>query len=435
MTAAPVTTSEAAPPEGEAIPSHERSHLNRSSVALLLNTAVTGIVGFGYWILATHLLPKAVVGVAAALISASTLFSGLGQLNLSSMLMRFLPQAHERSARLIALAYVAAAGVSFTLAIAVIGVTSLSGSRGSPLHLQAWEALAFAACVAANAVFVLEDAALLGIGRSMWIPVENVTFGLLKVLTLFAAAWIGTAYALFISWFLPLLVIIPLLNGIMFTRVLDWPRVSIRGMRPASPEARRTIRRYVRGDAGAGIFQQTLIYALPWLVTARLGSRPDALFYSALILTTSIDMVASNLTSALTVEGSRTPDQLAQLVRKTLRRSGVLTGVCVAVVVIAAPVVLAAYGRGYSAASDTLRLLALACIPRALCLIYFGVCRVQQQTYISARLQGLTCAVTFGSALLFAGARGISGVADAVVLGQLVCVVFALPTLSRLVRA
>src|SRR5690348_11536423 len=62
--------------------------LSRGGLALLINTALTGVLGFGYWIMAAHLFSTYAVGVAGALVAATTLFSGIGQLNLSGMLMR-----------------------------------------------------------------------------------------------------------------------------------------------------------------------------------------------------------------------------------------------------------------------------------------------------------------------------------------------------------
>src|SRR5215471_18466559 len=67
--------------------------LSRGGLALLVNTALTGVLGFGYWIIAARLFSTYAVGVAGALVAATTLFSGIGQLNLSGMLMRFLPKA------------------------------------------------------------------------------------------------------------------------------------------------------------------------------------------------------------------------------------------------------------------------------------------------------------------------------------------------------
>jgi hypothetical protein len=75
--------------------------LSRGGLALMVNTAVTGILGYGYWIIAARLFSTYTVGIAGALASAATLFAGIGQLNLSGMLMRFLPTAGGKSRMLV----------------------------------------------------------------------------------------------------------------------------------------------------------------------------------------------------------------------------------------------------------------------------------------------------------------------------------------------
>ena len=75
--------------------------LSRGGLALLVNTGLTGLLGFAYWIIAARLFSTYAVGAAGALVAATTLFAGIGQLNLSGMLMRFLPQAGGQSRRLV----------------------------------------------------------------------------------------------------------------------------------------------------------------------------------------------------------------------------------------------------------------------------------------------------------------------------------------------
>jgi hypothetical protein len=48
--------------------------LSRGGLALLVNTGLTGILGFAYWIIAARLFSTFAVGVADALVSATTLF-------------------------------------------------------------------------------------------------------------------------------------------------------------------------------------------------------------------------------------------------------------------------------------------------------------------------------------------------------------------------
>ena len=110
--------------------------LSRGGLALLANTGLTGLLGFAYWIVAARLFSTSAVGVAGALVAATTLFAGIGQFNLSGMLMRFLPTAGGKSRRLVLATYLFAVSASVLLAVLSLGVLRLLASPGSPLRLD-----------------------------------------------------------------------------------------------------------------------------------------------------------------------------------------------------------------------------------------------------------------------------------------------------------
>ena len=190
--------------------------LSRGGLALIANTGLTGILGFGYWIIATHLFSTYAVGVAGALVAATTLFSGIGQLNLSGMLIRFLPRAEGKSRRLVLTAYIFAGTMSALLATAAPTVVDFFTSSSSPLRLSLIQSAVFVLAVAATAIFTIEDSVLVGLRRAAWVPVENSAFGVAKIAILFALAPVGTAFALYSSWMIPLTLTIPIISAVLF---------------------------------------------------------------------------------------------------------------------------------------------------------------------------------------------------------------------------
>ena len=284
--------------------------LSRGGLALLINTALTAVLGFGYWIIAARLFSTYAVGVAGALVAATTLFSGLGQLNLSGMLMRFLPKAGGKSRRLVLTTYVFAASVSALLTMLSLAVIKLFASPTSPLHLSAVQSIALVLAAAAMAIFTIEDNVLVGLRRAVWVPVENGAFGIAKIAALFILAPIGTAFALFSAWMIPLTLTIPVISAVLFFRFLPAaPRP--RRTTHLGPEFRSSIIRFAIGDATGGLFTQTWTYLLPILVTASLGASANALFYTSFLFSSTIDQVAANYASPLTVEGAHAPDKIA----------------------------------------------------------------------------------------------------------------------------
>src|SRR4051812_1723523 len=70
---------------------HLASPLLRSGYSLVATVGLTSILGLVYWVLAARLYNAETLGLNAALVSAMTVLSGIAQLNLPSVLTRFLP--------------------------------------------------------------------------------------------------------------------------------------------------------------------------------------------------------------------------------------------------------------------------------------------------------------------------------------------------------
>ena len=145
--------------------------------------------------------------------AATTLFSGIGQLNLSGMLIRFLPRAEGKSRRLVLTTYTFAAATSALLAIMALTFIGFFASPTSPLRLSLAHSAFLVLAVAATAIFTIEDSVLVGLRRAGWVPAENGAFGVAKIAILFALAPIGTAFALYSSWMIPLTLTIPLISA------------------------------------------------------------------------------------------------------------------------------------------------------------------------------------------------------------------------------
>src|SRR5205823_5518909 len=65
--------------------------LVRNSIYIMGTTVATSVIGYLYWIIATHLYSAHDVGLASALISIMTLTSTLANLGIGSTLVQMLP--------------------------------------------------------------------------------------------------------------------------------------------------------------------------------------------------------------------------------------------------------------------------------------------------------------------------------------------------------
>lgn len=398
---------------------HLANPLSKTAYSLILNSGLTAAAGFGYWVIAGRRYSAEAVGEAGAIISALTLVSAIGQLNLSGTLMRFLPGAGRRSAvRLIGSAYALAIGLTSLLSI--LAVIMLRNSDLAKGRLSAPQVVIAAA---AWALFSLQDSVLVGLRRAPLVPIENIAFGIAKIVLLIGFVD-RTSTSLVLSWALPLLALIPVVNWLVFRRFL--PAHDITDTYVLDLDV---IKRFLLGDASTGLLQQAAVWLLPLLVLHRLGSRENAGFYLALITSMTLDLLVSNLTSALTVEAAHNPDTMAGLLRTTSRRVVALLPIAVLGVVVLAPWIMRIYGSFGQASVTTLRLLALACIPRAAILIYQAVCRVEHATHRSAVLQLALVTTVVSISWIAVGLFGVVGVAGAVLVVNTVGAITVLPDL------
>lgn len=392
--------------------------LSRGGLALLVNTGLTGFLGFAYWIIAARLFSIYAVGVAGALVSAATLFSALGQLNLSGMLMRFLPRAGGKSRRLVLLAYAYAATASaFLAALSLVGI-KIFASPTSPLRLGTLQSTVFVLAVAATAIFTIQDSVLIGLRKAVWVPAENGAFGVAKIgILLVLASLGGAAFTIFTAWMIPLTLTIPVISAVLFYKFLP-QRSRPRRTALLGRELRSKILRFAIGDATGGLFTQAWTYLLPVVITASLGASVNALYFTSFLFASTIDQVAANYAAPLTVEGAHAPDEIAVLIRSALQHIYAVILPVIVILVIACPWLLRAFGDKYLSAVPLLRLLLIACLPKAISVVYYAYCRVQRSTHKSALMQAYICIATLSAVVLLAHSFGLTYIGLAILAVQ-----------------
>ena len=88
-------------PRTDEPPSQASRHLLRGAYSLVANTAVTSVLGMGFWVAAARLYSSVDVGRDTVMIELSTVC----QLNLGNGIVRFLPDFGGRSARALGTVY------------------------------------------------------------------------------------------------------------------------------------------------------------------------------------------------------------------------------------------------------------------------------------------------------------------------------------------
>lgn len=406
--------------------------LYRSGYALAANTVGTTAIGVAFWAAAAHLYDRQTVGRSSALISMLFLVANISQLNMVNTLARFLPRINRSAGRFIIYSYAASSGTALAAALICVTVLPKVNSQWQFVGRSLPLAAGFVAAAVVWVVFALEDAALTGLRRATVVPFENMIYGILKLLVLVGVAWSLRFAGIFVAWTIPLVVIVPVINWLIFRRYLQnrGPVVPAGRLRP------RDILRFTSVDYLGSLIGQAYGSLLPLIVLSTLGAGATGSFYIAWTISNGLILLAGNFGTSLLVEGTSAPHRLAELTRGVLARCMLIIGLAAAVLVTAPHLILGVlYGHEYAVqASSLLALLALGAIPRGLLQITFALDRIANRVGRAALTHLALAVLVLGGSWLLLGRFGIDGVGLAWAGSTLIVAIVRSPTIVSAAR-
>lgn len=320
--------------------------LFRNGHALVLSSVVTSVLGFLFWVLAARGYLPATVGNNSAALSVLTFLGGVAQLNLATVLVRFIPTAGSRRTRLIVSAYVVGITMSVALSVAFLTlVTHLIPSlafinKGWPIRI--WWIIS----TITWAIFVLEDGALTGLRRAPWVPIENAAFSTFKAALVVPLAGILHSTGIFYAWSIATLLTVLPTNLFLFGRAV--PQEQRRD--PAGDVTIEQLVRYIPFDSLAAFAWLTAVSLLPLMIVHRLGATANAFYSFDWLITYVLYLVSINLGSSLIVEAATDVRQLEHHSRRVIAHLAKLLGPIIILVVAGAPIILELFGRAYASA-------------------------------------------------------------------------------------
>jgi O-antigen/teichoic acid export membrane protein len=290
----------------------KRRAMEFNALALMASTVLTGLLGVVFWVAAARLLPPAEVGRASSALSAITFLAGLAQLNIISVLLRFVPGAGRATGGFIARAYGLALGTGL-----VVTLVFLALGLGSDILGDEWFVpLVFLGAVLCYAVFLVQDGALTALGAAVWVPLENLLAGALRVGLVFALAVVSTQWGALAALVAPTVVAIAVVNWFVFRRLV--PR-HVATTTATTDVGWRTIRGFVAGDYVASALASCVALLPPVLVSAELGSEAAAYFYIPWFIGVQFGTLVWNIAMAFVVEYAADSGTISRLVRRSVR--------------------------------------------------------------------------------------------------------------------
>jgi O-antigen/teichoic acid export membrane protein len=391
----------------------------RSGATLLLGAGLTAALGLPYWVLAARSYSTAEVGATAALLSTMFFVSAVTQLGLSGVLVRLIPVAGGHVRRVLVIAYGATTLAGAVAATAVVVTVQFwSPSLSHELRDPMW-AVAFVAGTVVWNIFVIQDTVLAGLRRAPWVPAENVSYSVAKIVLLLLFARIGWSLGIFGSWVIPAGIAVIVVTAMLFSRVL-----------PAAADQRDhtfelpSLRRAVGLSLGNQIGILVIVGSsslMPVLIFNRLGAEATATFYAAWLIAAVLPLVAQSFSISLTVEGATPGADTRRLLREAVIGIYSILLPMVAVIVVAAPWLLRLFGDSYSQDGATvLRLLAVAAIPNVVVGVSQSVARIRDTVAIIAAGQSVIAVVTIVIMVLLLRPVGIAAGGIAWLVGQVV---------------
>ncbi|HMI81911.1 MAG TPA: hypothetical protein VK480_09015 [Solirubrobacterales bacterium] len=376
-----MASSSATTPRQGRLRAHLDDRMYRTGYYLILGTGASGLLGVAFWALAARSYSAHVVGISAAAVSAIALVSGVCSLGLSAVLVRYLPVAGAATRPLIVRSY----AITIALSLAIGVVVALTSDLWSPsmgfLNEGLWP-LGFALAVATMTTFTLQDSVLTGLHGAAWIPLENTLYAVAKLVLLVAIAGLLPFAGPFVAWNAPLIPAIVFVNYLIFRRLI--PKMPAGG-----GLERRKVVAMALGNYGGNLFGLLGNMYLPILVANQTSATEAAYFYVPWMISISVELVALNMMTSLTVEAALDMPRLRQLSRRALAHSMRLVVPVAALTALLAPYGLLLFGSEYAdEGTDLLRLLALGAIPNVVVALGTGVARIEHRGWIVTAVQG-----------------------------------------------
>jgi O-antigen/teichoic acid export membrane protein len=411
--------------------------LLRSAYSLMLNVVLNSALGFIFWIAAARLFPANVVGRDSALIAAMLTLSTICQLNMSSGILRFLPIVKLDPTRAVMGAYALTGAATTLFGVMFVIIAPAVSHNYHFLRDDSGIAWAFVIAAVLWGVFALQDAVLTAMRRAPWVPIENSTFGVLKIAALPLLLAASSGHAVFIAWVVPMAMLLIPVNYLIFVKVIPkWPGRGTE-LSPVERFGWGGLTRFLAQDYLGGIFTQAASTMLPVLIVALLGSSENAYFYIPFTIVSAFDLLFVNVASSLTVEGAMAEARFPLLAQVIVQRFRFVLIPGVLVLVSCASLILLPFGPRYvQAGAPVLRLLACASAFRAVVTLFVVICRIEGRASRILAIQAAIFTMVISLAIVLGKTDGIEGVALAWLIANAIAgCVAALPVIEIMRKA
>jgi mannan endo-1,4-beta-mannosidase len=403
-----------------------------NSSALTLGAFATAALGFVFWwFAARHFSPHA-VGLASAAISIMNLAGLIGEFGLGTLLVGEALRERKETSGLVSAALIAALVSSTAFGFILVVIGGISGADfGGFLAFSDTGLLFIAGCAITGFALVL-DGAFIGLLRSSVSMYRNVTFSILKLVLLVAAAMLahatGQEILIFIAWVLGKLLSVLLLAAVLMSRSQPvWSRPDFPLLRPRVP---RVLSHHL-----LNIATQAPGFILPFLVTVIFAPHVNAAFYAAWMIFSVILLIPASLTTVLFSIGAAEPLKIVNRLRFSLGICALVSVSCIFLFPLLSGAVLGVFGSSYaSIGGPVLQILGVAVFAVTLKCHYIAVQRLRGRMTQAALLLGIGACIELAFAVAGGQLGGLTGFTWGWVIAVYLEAILVAPTILQAMR-
>lgn len=383
---------------------NERAERNMrvNTVALIVSTASTGVLGLAFWAVVARLFPAQEVGLASALITSAVLLSTMSTLGIDVLYERFLPVAGTRAPLLLKRGFllVAAAGV-------LVGSVLVAVGPRDPLFQSGWAMATFPLMVLTLAVFALLDKAAAGLGVARWAAVKNLAHAVAKLAAVAALAIWEQAATIVLSWTLTAGVAALCTYAVLHRRSRTHPR----WQRAADLPPKRQVWSYFGSSFGIASLWSIGPLVVPLIVVTQIGPVANAHFAVTWAMVSALYLMMHLVVSPYVAEVAAHPNQVRSLSWRMVSMLVAVAFLASAGLLLVGPLMLSLAGDEYRSEGGDLLLLAAAFLPlSAVSAAFEGFARVQRKLALYLSVQALVTVVILVGSWFGTRALGVTGV-------------------------
>ena len=394
----------------------------------MLNTAITSLLGFFFWLIVTRFYTEAEVGYSSAIISALGLLASLSLVGLNISLVRFLPQA-DKPQDLINTCLTLSGVISLVIAgIFIAGLDFWSPALGF-IKQNIVFISAFIAFALLWTLSPLVGAAFLAKRKAGFTLSKNTIFSLLKLPLPILFVFFFHTFGIVASWGVALGIALAIALFLFLPKVEN----HYRPLPTLNLGLIKDMWQYSGANYLANLLSAAPILILPIVAVNLLGAEQNAYFYIAWMIATLLFAIPAAVSSSLFAEGSHFEDKLRENVIKSLKFSFLLLVPAAILLILVGKWLLLAFGQSYSLnALNLLWVLCFSSLPFGINHIYSTILRVTNRIKELMIIGGLIALTVLLASYLIMPITGIIGIGYAWLGAQAAVAIYVLT--RRLLR-